>query len=347
MLLNGTTAVGVISVETTHSAHYTADTFRVELALSAQPASQGAAWWSSLSSVSVDIAIGMMAADGAISWVRMVLGNADNIDVSLPSRTITISGRDLSATLLDSKTTEKFQNQTSSQIAATLAARHGLTTDIIATTTKAGTYYEIDHAQLSQEQSEWGLLAYLSEREGYDLWVSGNTLHFRPPPAPTASPYVLLWSDPGAGSIATANYQSLQMHRSLTLANDVVVQVKSWHQGQEKAFVSTFKVSPSSGKSKVPAQTYVIVRPNLTPDQALQLAKSKAEEITRHERKITAVLPGDTDLDARSPLKLTGTGTDWDQTYWPDVIERNLSFEGGFTMTVQAKNHSPQSQTVL
>ncbi|MFD2271423.1 hypothetical protein ACFS07_10485 [Undibacterium arcticum] len=40
---------------------------------------------------------------------------------------------------------------------------------------------------------------------------------------------------------------------------------------------------------------------------------------------------------------MVGTGTAFDQTYYPESIVREMDLTGGYTMTIKAKNHSPQS----
>lgn len=337
-------ANAVIEVEVTNASHFTADTYRVELAVSGLPSGVGPSYWGE--SQDDRIAVGVML-DG-LPAKPLIVGQVDDVAYNPIDRTITLTGRDLSATLIDSKTSEKFVNQTSSDIAQTLAARHGLRAAVQATTTKAGNYYEIDHAVLTQEQTEWDLLIYLAEREGFDAWVSGETLYFQPAPASAAPPYVILWSEPGDGTFAS-NADRLHLQRSQTLARDVIVTVRSWNQKQQKAFTVTAKRSQAkkSQRRGGQAQTYSIVRPNLTKDQAQQLANSMAEEITRHERLLTASLPGDNVLTTRAMVRLVGTNTDWDQLYYPDTVIRRLSMQDGYRMDLRAKNHSTQDQIVV
>ncbi len=110
-------------------------------------------------------------------------GRHDPIDVL--NRTVEIDGRDLTARLLDARTQETFSNQTASEIAETLAARHGLTADVTATTTLAGRYYATEHdritlGQFSRATTEWDLLTFLAAREGFEAYVAGQTLTFAP-----------------------------------------------------------------------------------------------------------------------------------------------------------------------
>jgi hypothetical protein len=112
--------------------------------------------------------------------------------------TIHITGRDLTAKLIDTKTSENFLNQTSSQIAQTLAARHGLAAQVTATTTRVGTYYSQNHSGLSQERSEWDLLVELAAYEDFDVYVRGETLYFQPKPTDSGERYVIEWRQPDA-----------------------------------------------------------------------------------------------------------------------------------------------------
>jgi phage protein D len=342
--VNGSPLTGVLEVEVTNASHFNADTFHVVCASSGLPPGLGPAYWASSAGDQVAVSCGFADATGNVSTTQMILGQVDGIDYDPVRRTVTLTGRDLSAQLIDTKTAEKFVNQTSSQIAETLAKRHGLTPSVQATGTKAGTYYQIDNVVLTQEQTEWDLLIYLAEREGFDVWVSGNTLFFQPAPVTTAPPYLLAWSEPAA-----SNALDIRLSRSQTLAKDIIVKVQTWNQQQQKSFTVTYKVTQAAKGQRAggPSQTYAFVVPNLTRDKALQFAEAKAEEITRHERVLTASLPGDNLLTTRAMVQLVGTNTAWDQFYYPDTITRRLSFDGGYRMELRAKNHSTQSTVVL
>jgi hypothetical protein len=147
-------AQAVISVEVTNASHFTADSYRVELAVGGLPAMFNPAYWSTSANDQVSVGVSL----NGETPTPLILGQVDDIDYDLCQRTLTLTGRDLSAAFIDNKTAEKFQNQTSSQIAQTLAIRRGLDSNVTATTTLAGDYYEIDHTVLTQEQTEWDLL---------------------------------------------------------------------------------------------------------------------------------------------------------------------------------------------
>lgn len=344
--INGVPIAAAYEAEVKNASHFSADTFRIVLAISALPAAMGLSWWDNVAFVTAEVFIG--SDDPSLPWLSLIYGQVDDINIELEHGRILLTGRDLSAQFIDTKTTDKFQNLTSSQIATQLAARHGLAANIAPTSTLAGSYYEIDHARLTQEQTEWDLLTYLAEHEGYDVWVSGKTLNFQPAPAPSSIPYVLTWI-PSLGASPASNFIRINLRRALTLARDIIVVVKSWHQGQEKSCKVTYKLIQASKGQRAGgnAQTYSYTVPNLTRDQALQYAKNKAEQISRHERVITAELPGDNVLNTRTMVKLIGTGTKWDQLYYPDTIKRRISFDEGYRMELRAKNHSPQSTVIV
>jgi phage protein D len=344
--LNGTQVTGFLEAEVTNASHFTADTFRAVASSSGLPKQYGPAYWALSANDQLAISVGFADATGNVgNKTQLILGQIDDVEFDAVQRTITFSGRDLSAPLIDTKTAEKFQNQKSSQIAQTLAARHGLKASVQATTALAGTYYEIDNVVLTQEQTEWDLLIFLAKQEGFDVWVSGQTLFFQPSPASTAAPYKVI----APGSNPSSNAIDIKISRSQTLARDVIVKIQTWNQKQQKSFVVTYHVSQAfkSQRSGGVSQTYSYIVPNLTRDQALALAKATAEDITRHERVLTARLPGDNLLTPRAQVQLIGTGTAWDQNYYPDTVTRHISVDGGYTMELRAKNHSTQSTVVL
>ncbi|WP_097191050.1 hypothetical protein [Caballeronia arationis] len=101
------------------------------------------------------------------------------------------------------------------------------------------------------------------------------------------------------------------------------------------------------------SQTYYYGVPSLTQDKVEQLAQAKHAEITQHEVKVEFEMPaaGNDALDITSVVRIAGTGTGtgtgtgipFDQLYFPDSLRRELSFGSGYTLTVSAKNHAPDS----
>ena len=58
-------------------------------------------------------------------------------------------------------------------------------------------------------------------------------------------------------------------------------------------------------------------------------------------------MPGELSLSPRSMVVLEGTGTEFDQTYYVDVIERRLNQDGGLTQRVSERTPHRVTQTTF
>lgn len=349
VLSNNKEIQGVISASVSSNNYYRCDHFSLEFAASAGPPG----WWDVEPPLIVDV---QFSADGGQSFTSLIIGEVDSIAFNIAFGVVTMDGRDLSAQMIEAKTQEAFVNQTSSQIAQTIAARHNLKANVVATSTLVDRYYTQDHTrgtldQFSKTTTEWDLLTYLAQQEGYNLFMTGTTLNFVPDTADTSSPVNITWQMPSP--VPQLNAKTLSMQRSLTLAKDVQVQVRSWNSRQQRSFTKTAKAlggkaasaSGSSSGKPTATQNYVFIRPNLTEDQAQKLATQYAADITKHERVVSVEMPGELSLTPRSMIAIKGTSTSFDQTYFIDTIERHLSFDGGFQQSLRLKNTSPRTQT--
>lgn len=327
VLANGA-MLPAMDAEVVSNNHFSADRFHVRAAADGvDPGLLG----------TVEIMLEVQASvDGGASFSSLVTGAVDTLELDPVSGVLSLSGRDLGAALIEARTRETFANQTASEIATALAGRHGLTADVQATTTPVGRYWQLEHDRMVLDQfaratTEWDLLVTLAQFEGFDVWVSGQSLHFRPPGDGAAAVLRAV-----ATASGPANVVGLHLQRSLTLARDIAVTVKSWNSRQANAFVQTAR--RGGGGAKV--QQYVYVVPNLTPDDALKLAQRKLAELSQHERVVTAEMPGELSLAPRGAVRVEGTGTDFDQAYVIDRVERHISVAHGFSQTVHARTGS-------
>lgn len=342
VLLNGV-QVAWYELTVSQNSYRQADRFEVSLPVASLPSGLRRPDLAAMAVLNVEIRLSL---DGS-TWVSMIIGVTDEISDDYIGGLIHLSGRDNTARFIETKTTEKFLNQTASAVVQTLAARQGMTADVTQTKGRVGQYYQIDHDRLTDQSSEWDLLIFLADHENYDLWVTGQTLHFHPASMTHGDPVVVAYAPPGQGGLAAGAFTRLSTRRQLTLASDVTVTVLSWNARQKQAVKATAKATKAPGKQPLNnPQTYSFRVPGLIQAQAQQLAQAKAEEISRHERVLDIDLPGDVTTTARSQIQLTGTGTAFDQLYWVDEIERRLSMSEGFRMTLKVKNHSPQTVTV-
>jgi phage protein D len=326
VLANGTLLTGTTEAIVTSTGWFAADTFRVRAALVGD-----AATWAATTSITVDV---QMALDPLSGFVSMVQGGADSVILDPLTGVLTLEGRDRSAALIEARTQETFANRTASEIAGLLAARHGLAADAQATTTPVGRYWELEHDSLTLDAfaratTEWDLLVRLAGWEGFDVWVSGSTLHFRAPD--TSTPPTVLRA--GAMVDGLPDVTALRLERALSFAGDVAVTVKSWHSRLGSGCVQT--AATSRGASQ--CRSYVFVAPNLTPDAAMKLAQAKLAETTAHEMTMACDMPGELSLSPRGAVRLAGTGTVFDRVYRVDEVERQMSVRRGFSQHVRAR----------
>ncbi|CBJ38341.1 conserved protein of unknown function [Ralstonia solanacearum CMR15] len=329
---------------------FQADTFRVTFAATALPDATNAAWFSDQKEVFVEILAGFPADPLNFSETdlqSLIYGRVDDVEYDPVSTLLHLTGRDLTAAFIDAKTTIQYQNMTSSQVAAQLAANHGLTVSGPATATPVGNFYAYDHVSMTDQRSEWDLLTWLAQQEGFACYVIGRVLHFGPKAPPPPEPYELRWMIDENGN-PSANVQELKVSRSLTVAKGITVVVRSWNAKQKKGFVAYY---PSKGKSTQPGkaspfgsqQLYTVTRGGLDQAGALRLAQQIFHEITQHEMKLRARLPADNILTQIAMVRLSGTGTKFDQDYFVDGITRSMSLDEGYVMDVSAKNINPES----
>lgn len=306
----------------------------------------GMTWWGAQENpLLLDI---QASVDGGATWTSLIVGQVDHIQIHIEKGLVDVDGRDMTANFIDTKTQETYQNLTSSQIVEKLAAEHGMTADVTPTTTLVGRYYEMDHERIgsgafTRTTTEWNLLCSFAQKEEFDIWVTGTTVHFHPVVPEDPNPFVVLWDKDRLFS----NAIEITVDRALTFAKDIVVVVQSY---DSKTGRSVTKYAPSGARSAAissgKAQQFTFIRPNLSDVTAQEEANRLRADLTKHERLIEFSVPADLIVTARNQVSLQGTGSSWDQPYFIDNISRSMSWDDGFIMRIKAKNHSPVS-TVL
>ncbi|WP_429499374.1 hypothetical protein ACQUFY_20775 [Robbsia andropogonis] len=356
--LNGAAIVGWTRFTVDSNAFSYADEFTVQFVAQGLPIGRGADWFSEQTDMYVECFAGFpdnVDSYSASDLQSLIYGQVDDIDYDPESGVVEVRGRDLTRVFIDTKTTEKWPNLTASQIATQLAKKHSLTPVVTATTTKAGKFYQIDYVNLTDERTEWDILCYLAQSENFRVYVKGQSLYFEPNPdvstSDTSKAWPITWVAPEAeGAPAASNVMRPRFRRTLTVSRGIQVVVRSWNAKQGKAFTATYPASKATtlkpGQSSTSSQVYrPPARPGMTQEQAIKLAKTTYDQIIKHEMRLSFEAPADNDLDITNRVTVTGTGTAFDQTYFPESIQRTMSVEGGYAMSVSAKNSSPESQT--
>jgi hypothetical protein len=349
-----TTVPGWTRVSVTNNSYYEADTFSIEYATSALPAAFNANFFSNQTEIFASIYQGFPQnpnSPQASELDNLILGRVDTIDYNPKMRTISLKGRDLTAVFIDNRITQTFISQTSSQIATMLAQSHGLdTSNIVATTTPVGTLFNNDQTKIAANRSEWDLLCNLAREEGFVVFVQGHSLFFEPDPRPTGAnnPYVIQWTQPtSANGSPIANVIELSFSRTLTVSKGISVTARSPNRQTGHAVVQSYPTTPkeiAAGKASPfgPVQQYFFtIGAGLTPSQVAAFAQKTYDTIISHEMNMAASLPGDNLLTVSTPVQVEGTGTEWDQLYFPRQVTRDLDNAGGYRMKVDAQNTSP------
>ena len=281
----------------------------------------------------------------------LIIGLVDTIEYDPITNEIVLAGRDLAGLLIDTPTQEARANLTSSQLVQQIIgqfAAQGLIGNVTPTSTKIGRYYSVDYSltifnQFYRTQHLWDLVQTLARVEGFEARVTGAMLYFGPPSSSNAPPYVVTVNQ---GPPIAANVDKLRLLRSLTLAKDVSVTVVSWNSMLGRAIIKVVRSSqqgaPKGGYG--PVQNYVINKPDLTPQQALNLAEQALTDITIRERVVDISMPGELTINPSSLIQVVGTKTSFDQAYYIDEIRRTIGFEEGFHQSIRLKNISPETQ---
>ena len=316
-------------------------------------------WWAQQTEILVDVYAGTPKdpLNYTTDDLTMIMtARCDSIELDPETNRITISGRDMTSLLIDNKTTDKWQNLTSSQIAQQIAVKWGMESNITATTQTVGTFYTADHVVLAKSDTYWNILTYLAQREStasnpFMCFVLGKTLYFGNFAAKYSNdPYVITFD--GSGNVPVANASQLRFTRDLTLAQDISVTVRSYHGNLAAAFSATATASKQGRHIEKTAglvqttQHYEFTVPGLTQPQCALKAQSILAELSKHELKMSANLPFDAVLYPWVPIQVTGTNTPWDATYTPQTISRRFS-KDRVSMQVGAKTGIPQQKVSL
>lgn len=352
--LNDTPIAGWVHFSVDSNRFSAADTFTARFVIAGLPAARNAAWFSAQKDLYVECFAGFPDDPNsydASGLKSQIYGQADEIHFDPENGVIEVTGRDLTRVFIDSKTTQKWPNLTASQIVTQLAKSHSLTPVVTATTDKAGIYYEIDYVNMTDERTEWDLICYLAQTIGFQAYVKGKSLYFEPQTsADTAPKWPITWIAGDNGGPPACNVSHPVFTRNLNVSRGIQVVVRSWNAKQKKGFNASYPSSKASkllpGGSQSKTQVYHKTIPGLTQDAATKRAEQIYKQLIQHEMLLEFESAADNDLSIRSVIPVTGTGTSYDQSYYPDSINRSMDIDGGYAMTVHAKNHSPDSASL-
>lgn len=319
------------------SIHQSADTFFAKIPLD-NSAGLDETFWADTAPIPVTISGSNDI--GAGGFTDLITGQIDETLITLHDRTVQVRGRDKTALLTEMKTSEQWLNRTDKDIITDLAGRAGLTVSFSGEAGKAGLQYDQDFNELSDLDSGWNVVVALAKKAGCIAFVKGATLYVQPIDADPLGVYAIDYQRPLPGQRAASKGMMLTCVRNLNLAKGVIVNHKSWRHKQGQTVESEFE-APAKNKTANAQRDTTIYRfrgANLTKLQQDRIAKSRLKETLSHERVVDIDMPGDVAIDPRMALKLSGTGTKFDQSFIIADITHRFTRDGGYQMTVSGHN---------
>jgi prophage tail gpP-like protein len=282
--------------------------------------------------MSWDGALGFVGGGGAVINVQshglegvLLTGVIDTITVDFIRTNVQITGRDMSALLHDQKSSQKFLNQTGSNIVEQLAGQAGIGVQASGGGMMAGKMLQQDYVRLSDNISAASVIHKLAEFDGANWFVDNmGILHYGE--NLMAGVYTINYKYPTADSPMVCDALELRVTKNIPASKGANVTVKSWHPKEKKV---------NQGKSGGGSTMYNYHMPTLTQQQAQKHAESKSKEHSRHAITVTATCVGDPTINPAMGLALSGTGL-FDGTYEIDHIGHNFGMVG-HKMTITAK----------
>lgn len=310
--VNGTWPIEHGSVE--QHAERRSSTFSASIPMSYPGAEQA---FSSLGDNNATITVSTRGISGTL-----FTGEVDNISFDFINRVIRANGRDKAAKLHENMTSEKWLNKNGSDIVSDLAGRVGLGVNVDASSLLAGKLLHQDYVRLSDNVSFAYVIHKLAEFDGARWFVDTlGTLHY----VSTSNPlgmYILNYVPASIAGHIISDCLSLVITRNIQAGKNIKVNVKSWHPKDKQVHEYTSNVQGNGGPLN-----YNYHIPNLKPDHVQKHAKSRADEIARHELRLTATVAGDPSVSAGMGLILNGTSF-WDQQYEIDTVHHQIGMSG-------------------
>lgn len=266
-----------------------------------------------------------------VNGASLFQGVLDSADFDMINRTITVSGRDMAASLHEKTTAEKWQNKTPSDIIQDLAQKAGLSAQVTVSSggnVKAGRKVLQDFAKLSDGVPYSSVIQKMSEFLGANWYVQNGQLIVSDQPTGN---YSLNYQPPSPFIVSDCLSLSISVNYKAASQNQVTV--NSWHPRDRKTYTGTGNAGGGIGGGN--SMNFTFHLPELTQDQAQQWAKSKAQEIARHAFTLTAEVVGDPTIMAGMGVQLSGTGF-FDNTYFADEVTHTFGI-GGYTTSITGR----------
>jgi hypothetical protein len=328
VLINGIQIPGLLKASIISTNCFSADTYTLTFAIGAQML-EGLAYWSQLSSATVEIVAQTSMISGPVS---LITGPVDALHADPIQGIIGVEGRDLSSTMVDAYRQQDFVNQTASEIVSSIAQYHGLTPIVTPTTDIIGRYYgdgysKLSLGQYSRIQSDWDLLVQIARQNEFDLFVQGQSLFFQPV---STSDFPV--------AVSMRDIQHLRIERIFSMPENNAANVQSWNSQNMAAYQSA-NADDNATSSETPASgtlPFLFSGSNYTSQQVTNLAQQYNNELSRLKTVLHMDMPWDLTLAPRTTVLLCETNSEFDTLYRIESIERHYSSMSGSLQTIYA-----------
>jgi hypothetical protein len=288
-------------------------------------------FWSSLASAYVEI---VPISQSHSASQSLISGMIDTLHLDPVMQTVTIEGRDLSSTLVDSYRQQDFVNQTASEVVSNIASYHGLTPIVTPTTGEVGRYYgdgytRLSLGQFSRIRSDWDLVVQLARENSFDVFVQGASLFFQPPTFWNGLPV----------HIGLRDVKTLRFDRTLTIASSAAARVQSWNSQDMASYAINSAGDAIDAAQTAEASTiqpFLFSASNFTSQQVASAAGRYAAELNRLGTVAHIEMPWDLRLSARTTVLVDETNSLFDAIYKIESIERCHSSTSGSSQIVRA-----------
>lgn len=326
-------------------------------------------WWFQQTETIVDVFVGFPPNTTFYNTDDLTLlmtARIDEMNLDPATMTLTLTGRDLAARFIDQKINGDYRNLTASQVVqkvfnAMSAANElqGMTAIIDPTTTPVGSFSSADVVQLQKQTTAWTLMTFLAQHETMQCFVLGRVLYFGSfgcgslGGTLTNEPYSIVFQAPTKDRpYPVANAQKLSLSHNMTLAGNVAISVNSLQpQKNLKSKATATATNPNlmigqGAQSVQQTQTTEYTFPNLSQAECSKKAAQLLAEMSKHQLKLEATVPGDTVLFPWTPVVVSGTGTLLDDTYQIAKVSRTFD-SSGYKMTLSCQTGSSEKKVKI
>jgi len=256
---------------------------------------------------------------------------------------LTVRGYDRAHRLNRVKKTRSFENKTYSDMVTLVSRENGLTPRTEST--------DVVYEYFAQDgQTDWELLRAVARKSGFEVFTTGNQIHFRKPNGSERAP------DQEFG--VTLRHLRLRMSATSQVKE---VEVRGWDPKRKEVVVGTAS-SPGSttgadqghhggalaAKAFGSSGKYVLTNQSVrSHKEATTLAQAILEEIAGAFVQFDCTCLGDANLRPGRSVTLKGVGPRFDKDYYISTATHRNTPEQGYLTQVSVSGRQPTSLTAL